>query len=172
MINNKLAIGLIFGLTVSLIFVSVRSTRTEKQNAERFQTTGELSAPRWQVVLISLLALFCNVMAFLTDHGSTGETTWPIALMGLLGMIYVFVESYRTLRLDSGGIRFGWRYRKYVAYSEVVALERRSMGRDVIFTLILQSGARVRIGVDLPCEPQFTEALQKRTQCKLVRLPR
>ncbi len=164
--SNGQAIASLFFCTLAVTFFSLRNSRTESQNEELFKATGELKSPRWLVVLLFAMASFATLMSVMVSHGPRDQT-WPMALIGLFGPVYVCVRSFFGLHLDQSGIHFGWQCGRYTAYADVVELERKSDGRNSSFILVLRSGNRLRIGSDLPCEKVFIEELQRRSGCSV-----
>ena len=91
-----------------------------------------------------------------------------MGLFGLAGLVIVWIRSFFGIRLESNVIRFGWLCRQAVAYSEIAELERRSDGREATFVLVLHSGARRRLGGDVPCDRLLIDELQKRSGCAVI----
>jgi hypothetical protein len=168
MMTNGLAIGFLFFCTLLVTYAALRNSRTESQNAALFKATGELRSPRWLVVLFFSMASFATIMAFALGLHRERDPTWPMALFGLAGIAFIFIRSFFALRLEPSGIRFGWRCRRYVAYADIGEVVRKSDRKDAVFTIVLRSGARHRIGSDIPCEKLFIEELERRSGCAVT----
>lgn len=166
--TNSLTIALLFSCTLLVTYVALKNSRTKSQNAQLFGATGELKSPRWIVLLFFSIASFATLMAFAVDHHEARDQTWPMALFGLLGTLFVLIRSFFGVRLDQSGVRFGWRCRRYVAYADIADLERRADRNDTVLTLVLRSGVRHRIGSDVPCGKPFTEELQRLSGCSVT----
>lgn len=164
--TNNLAITLLVIVQLLVSAMAWRNSRTEEQNAAVFAHTGELKTQKYLVVLFLVMALFGSSMALIARHSErAGDGTWPMALFGVAGTVFVWLRSFFSVRLDVDRIRFGWRLRRNIAYTDIAGLQRRSNGRDAEYKLMLRSGASVSLGSSMPCETLFIEALQKRTGC-------
>lgn len=165
---NDALIALISMVMLAVEFLGWRSSLSERENAELFKTTGELKSPRYLVVLFLALGLLSSVISLATSHHGRGGATWPMALIGVAGSVFVWIRSFFGLRLEQNDIRFGWRCGQVVAYTDVLELERRSDSREAHLVLVLRSGVRRRIGRSLPCEWLLIDELQKRTGCTVT----
>jgi hypothetical protein len=168
MMTNGLAITFLFFCTLLVTYAALRNSRTESQNAALFKATGELRSPRWLVVLFFSMASFATLMAFAIGLHRERDQTWPMALFDLAGIAVIFLRSFFALRLEASGVRFGWRCRRYIAYADIGELVRWFDGKEAVFTIVLRSGARHRIGSDIPCEKLFIEELARRSGCAVT----
>lgn len=166
--SNGLAIALITLGTLIMAAMTWTNSRTEQQSADMFRATGELKSPRYLVVIFLGLGLLGSALGIATDHHRVDEVTWPMSLFGLAGMVAIWIRSFFGIRLDSNAIRFGWRCRRVVAYTDVAELVRKSDGRNAVLVLMLRSGLSRRIGSSLPCEKLFIDELQKRSGCSIT----
>ncbi|WP_445145088.1 hypothetical protein [Dyella sp. Tek66A03] len=166
--TNGFAIALLFLCSMLAAFFAARNSRTEQKNAELLRKTGELKAPRWPVVIFLMLALVASFMAIVTDHPGARGPTWPMSLFGLGGTVFVLVRSFTGVRLEPAGMRFGWRYRNYVAYSEMAQLELMSTARSIVLSVMVRYRGKETVGADLACTRLLVEELQKRSGCEIT----
>lgn len=161
--SNNMAIALLFLCSLTAAVLGWRNSLSEQQNIELFEATGELKFPRYLVGIFLALAALVSCLAVAVAHNRAGDASWPMALFGLAGPVFAWIRSFFGIRLGADDIRFGWRCRQAVAYTDVVELERRSDGREAALYLVLRSGVRRRIGSSIPCERLIIDELQKRT---------
>jgi len=166
--SNESAIALVLAGMLIAAVLGWKNSRTEQQNAELFRSTGELKSPRYLVIVFLGLGLLSGFLSVVTDHHRVGDATWPMGLFGLAGLVFVWIRSFWGVRLDPDAIRFGWRCRRAIAYTDIAELVRESDGRSAVFLLMLRSGARRRLGGSLSCERLFIDELQKRSACAVT----
>jgi len=167
---NEIAIAGNFLATIIFSLLAYRNSRTEKQNVELFNATGEIKQAMWILALLFTMTAVGDFVAIVTNHHSSKDDSWVLAVIGMLAMLAVFIGSLFGIRFEPETFCFGLQHRKRVKYSEIIELKRDSKGKDVYFSLVLKSGKTTVFGTDLSCENLILAELQRRSGCKITRL--
>ena len=164
---NQIAIAAVTLATLVLAGIAFRNSRTRRQNLAQFEIDGRLMAERGLPIVLLVLALFTGAMAVIVDHGR-GDRTWPIAAIGMAGVVCACVLTLFTVRFDTATLRFGLLESRAVAYADIAELVRLHVGKGAELVLVLKSGQEVSMGENMPCEKLLADEIRKRTGCRVT----